>query len=446
MSMNNEVESPLFRSEVVASSNQQWLGAIRLAQPLSSWLIAAFSIMIASALIVFVVMGSVTKKARTAGILVPDMGSLGIHAPNEGILIRSLVREGERVFAGQTLFELSTERQSSSGELTVLIAQQLASRQQSLDAEQRVRIAQHDDKKAEIVVRLKNQETEMLQLAQEIELAKRRYSLSQESLKKYETLQENGYVSPAQTQQKQEDLIDLGVRVSSLTRTRLQLQANRLNLEAELAALSNTLSTDLAQLQRAQAVLKQEVAENSNRKASLITAPQPGTITTITYQPGQAVNAGQALATLIPQATSLASGPSLQQQGPALEVHLYAPSRTAGFVAIGQLVQIRYQAYPYQKFGLQRGIVTDVSKTPFAPAELPQNIASTILSNAQQNIAGFNGNEALYRIKVKLERQTIDAYGQVQALKPGMTLEADVIQDKRKIWEWIAEPLLAMTS
>ena len=342
MSMNNEVESPLFRSEVVASSNQQWLGAIRLAQPLSSWLIAAFSIMIASALIVFVVMGSVIKKARTAGILVPDTGSLGIHAPNEGILIRSLVREGERVFAGQTLFELSTERQSSSGELTVLIAQQLASRQQSLDAEQRVRIAQHDDKKAEIVVRLKNQETEMLQLAQEIELAKRRYSLSQESLKKYETLQENGYVSPAQTQQKQEDLIDLGVRVSSLTRTRLQLQANRLNLEAELAALSNTLSTDLAQLQRAQAVLKQEVAENSNRKASLITAPQPGTITTITYQPGQAVNAGQALATLIPQATSLASGPSLQQQGPALEVHLYAPSRTAGFVAIGQLVQSRY--------------------------------------------------------------------------------------------------------
>ena len=183
MSMNNEVESPLFRSEVVASSNQQWLGAIRLAQPLSSWLIAAFSIMIASALIVFVVMGNVTKKARTAGILVPDTGSLGIHAPNEGILIRSLVREGERVFAGQTLFELSTERQSSSGELTVLIAQQLASRQQSLDAEQRVRIAQHDDKKAEIVVRLKNQESEMLQLAQEIDLAKRRYSLSQESLK-----------------------------------------------------------------------------------------------------------------------------------------------------------------------------------------------------------------------------------------------------------------------
>ncbi|MEB0233304.1 HlyD family secretion protein, partial [Undibacterium sp. 10I3] len=54
-----------------------------------------------------------------------------------------------------------------------------------------------------------------------------------------------------------------------------------------------------------------------------------------------------------------------------LEVHLYAPSRTAGFVANGQQVLIRYQAYPYQKFGLQKGTVTDISDTPFAPNELP---------------------------------------------------------------------------
>ena len=50
----------------------------------------------------------------------------------------------------------------------------------------------------------------------------------------------------------------------------------------------------------------------------------------------------------------------------------------------------------------------------------------------------------LYRIKVKLTRQTITTYGTEHPLMPGMTLEADVIQDRRKIWEWIAEPLLAV--
>jgi membrane fusion protein len=50
----------------------------------------------------------------------------------------------------------------------------------------------------------------------------------------------------------------------------------------------------------------------------------------------------------------------------------------------------------------------------------------------------------LYRVKVTLKRQTIVAYGQEQALKPGMTLDADIVQDKRKIWEWVAEPILAI--
>jgi len=50
----------------------------------------------------------------------------------------------------------------------------------------------------------------------------------------------------------------------------------------------------------------------------------------------------------------------------------------------------------------------------------------------------------LYRIKVKLEKQSIEAYGELQALKLGMTLEADVLQDRRKIWEWVLEPVLAV--
>jgi membrane fusion protein len=212
------------------------------------------------------------------------------------------------------------------------------------------------------------------------------------------------------------------------------------------------LASDQAQLQSSVASLQQEIAENHNRKASLITASQAGTITTLAVQTGQMMNAGQVVATLIPNSsvsttqivqTGQTKQTSNNNTNPQLEAYLYAPSRTAGFVAKGQTVLIRYQAYPYQKFGLQRGTVIDVSKTPFAPNELPVSLASTILSNAQQNILGFNSNEALYRIKVKLDKQSIDAYGQAQTLKPGMTLEADVLQDNRKIWEWILEPVLA---
>lgn len=75
----------------------------------------------------------------------------------------------------------------------------------------------------------------------------------------------------------------------------------------------------------------------------------------------------------------------------------------------------------------------------------PPNLTSTILSNAQQNVLGFNSSEAMYRIKVKLESQTIATFSETHNLKPGMNLEADVLQDKRKILEWIAEPILAVS-
>jgi membrane fusion protein len=437
---NIEVQhSPLFRREATASLGQQWLGTIHLAQPLSSWLISGLAFVILLAFITFVLVGTVTKKARVTGILVPGKGSLVINAPNAGVLARNYVTEGQRVRAGEPLFELSTERQGSHGELTALIAQQLKSRASSLETERRLRLAQNDERKAVLTQRLQSLNAEANQLAQETELIKRRLALAQQTLRKYETLQASGYFSAAQTQQQEEAVIDLSTRLASQGRTAAQLRASRLEVEGELAAQATSLATDLAQLQRSQASLEQEIAENNSHKSVLITAPQDGKLTTITYQVGQAINGGQTLATLIPMRPDNADGAT------ELEVDLYAPSRTAGFVARGQSVLIRYQAFPYQKFGLQKGIVIDVSATPFAPNELPQNLASTILTNAQQNATGGSGGEALYRIRVRPEKQTIQAYGRSQYLKPGMTLEADVMQDSRKIWEWIAEPLLAMT-
>jgi membrane fusion protein len=440
MSQNEIQQSSLFRPEVTASLSHQWMGSIRLAQQISSWLVSGVAIAISAAFLAFVCLGSVTKKAHVTGILIPAKGTVGISAASAGVLVRNVVSEGQHVRAGATLFELSTERQGSNGELSFLIAQQLASRAHGLEAEQRLRTAQYREKKAALTQRLQALDAEGTQLAQEMELAARRLHLAQQSLGKFETLQASGYVSSAQTQQKQDELIDLSARLSNLGRTQVQLRASRQDVEAELAAQATSLESDLTQLQQAKALLQQEVAENSNRKSFLITAPQDGVVTTITYQPGQAVGTGQVLATLIPEQGTPPGA------APELEVQLYAPSRTAGFVAPGQTVLLRYQAFPYQKFGLQKGVVTDVSKTPFAPNELPQNLASTILSNAQQNLLGFNSNEALYRIRVRPEKQYIDVYGHPQVLKPGMTLEADVLQDSRKIWEWIAEPLLAMRS
>jgi len=147
-------------------------------------------------------------------------------------------------------------------------------------------------------------------------------------------------------------------------------------------------------------------------------APAAGIVTTVLVEPGQMVTPGTPLATIIP-AHSI------------LEAHLYSPSRSIGFVRAGQEVLLRYLAYPHQKFGMYRASVTSVSRNPMTPAEL-----------------GFTppdgSREPVYRIRVALEGQAIRAYGRLEPLQPGMQLEADILLDRRRLIEWIFEPLLSL--
>jgi membrane fusion protein len=242
MSNNEAQQSSLFRQEVTASLRQQWLGTIHLAQPLSSWLISGMAFAILLALVAFVFLCTITKKARVTGILVPGQGSLVINAPSAGILAQNYVAEGQWVRAGEPLFELSTERQGSHGELTALIAQQLNSRASSLESERRLRIAQNDERKAVLEQRLQSLNAESNQLEQETELIKRRLALAQQTLNKYQTLQASGYFSSAQTQQQEEAVIDLSARLTNQGRSAAQLRASRQDVEGEMSALASSLA------------------------------------------------------------------------------------------------------------------------------------------------------------------------------------------------------------
>jgi hypothetical protein len=72
---------------------------------------------------------------------------------------------------------------------------------------------------------------------------------------------------------------------------------------------------------------------------------------------GQAVDGTRALLNLVPADAKL-------------EARLYAPSRTVGFVRPGDTVLLRYQSFPFQKFGQPEGVVTSVSNNAVTSTEL----------------------------------------------------------------------------
>ena len=52
---------------------------------------------------------------------------------------------------------------------------------------------------------------------------------------------------------------------------------------------------------------------------------------------------------------------------------------------------------------------------------------------------------AFFLVVVAIEQQSINAYNKTIPLQPGMSLSADIILEKRKLWEWFFEPLIGVS-
>jgi membrane fusion protein len=181
--------SQLFRPEVLATQGYSATGGIRMTQSLSTWSIVAASVMVLAALLGYVLLGSVTNKARVSGLVVPASGSVNISSPNAGIIVRSLVAEGQSVKAGQALFELSTARHLDVGEMTTLVDRQLANRKRALEEDLRLLSTTYSEKVASLQAKLDNQKSELVQAEQEATLIQQRIGLSKQSLEQYQSLQ-----------------------------------------------------------------------------------------------------------------------------------------------------------------------------------------------------------------------------------------------------------------
>lgn len=422
--------SRLFRPEVLEARQTQWLGSVMLAPRTSFRLFTLFAVLAAAAIAALLCFGQFTRTARVNGWLLPQEGLVRVQAPRPGIVVGLDVKEGSQVREGDRLLTLSDELQSARlGPTQAQITQRLDERRASLTEErlqQQRLLAQQDRALANRAATLRSEEE---QIRREIDLLRERVAIAVRSETLHRKQHAEGFISEMRLQQVQSELLEQRARLAAAERSRLAKARERMDIEAERADLPLKLGRDTAALDRGIAQLEQERAEAEARREIVVVAPHDGTVTAIHAVPGAKADPGTPLLSIVPPTSRL-------------EAHLYAPSRAIGFVRPGQRVQLRYQAFPYQRFGHHEGVVTAISQAALSPGELPAQLAGlTSLTGA----ATGAGGEPIYRITVSLASQSVTAYGAQVPLQPGMTLEADVALERRRLFEWVLDPLYAVT-
>lgn len=413
----------LFRRQAIDYQRQKFHGAIVLTRSPWQTAIAAFFVLLVSALIVFAATQGFARKESVGGVLMPAGGVLRLVAPQAGIVVATPAAQGSRVAAGQTVVQLSAEQSSATGPTQEAVARSLASRQGSLSDELQQQGQQVRQQAAALDARAAVVAAGLAQQEREIALQRERVQLVRDVAARYPDLVRSGAVSPVESAEKQTELLDQQARLSELERARGAAQGELATLRADRAALPLQAGRESSQMRREVQALAQAQAENESHRGTQVLAPQAGEVATLLAAPGQPVIAGQTLATLLPA-------------GVALEAELWVPTRAAGFVHTGTPVWLRVDAFPYARYGQLPAHVREVSQSAVTMADLGDP-ASTGVASQQAGV---------FRVRVTLDAGAPAAavLAWRRSLKAGMRVQASLVAEHRTLLEWALEPLSAL--
>ncbi|KWO47525.1 MFP transporter [Burkholderia sp. MSMB1459WGS] len=411
----------LFRPEARAAQRTSMLGEIVLVRPVSFTFLAAAAVCMALGVMLLFAFGSYTRRTTVDGVIVPDAGLVKVYAQQPGIVLRKAVLEGQHVTRGMVLYTVSTDLQSAFGGRTqaALIDQARRRKSSLLQEIDKTRLLQQDERDT-LRAKLASLRAELSRIDDQLAEQRSRASIAADGVARYRRLLTQDYISTDQFQQREADLLDQRSKLLGLQRDRANVSQALDETANELNGLPLKQQNRLSQIDRSVIDVEQALIESEAKREIVVTAPETGVATAVIAEPGQMIDAAHPVASIVPD-------------GAHWQANLFVPSAAVGFAHVGDAVLVRYQAYPYQKFGQYRARVTSIARTALSTAELSTSGAP----------AAREGS--FYRITAALASEHVTAYGKPQPLQAGMALKADILQERRRLYEWVLEPLYSLT-
>lgn len=405
----------LFRPEALEAQRQPALGNIQINTPPGFWTVSLLAVAFLAVGACYVYFGYYTRRATVDGMLVPVAGLVTLSATGAGLVQQVDVREGEEVARGDVLVKFDNPVDSTAfGNTGALITADLDSERDGLRQDLRTQKSLAASQAVSVRALIASLRAQLAEIGGQLALQRAEAEGMSALLKRITPLSREGYVSVYELQQQENATFNAELQLKELRTKRLTILQQLSQATQQLRQIPLTLAAQQNDTRNKLAQVEQALAQNEAQRAWVLRAPRAGVVSSLLIKPGQAVTAGEPLLTVLPA-------------GSGLQAQLLVPSSSIGFVQAGERVVLRYQAFPYQKFGLYFGVVGQVSRSALSPLEVTE-------------LMGGQSSEPLYRVLVRLDRQWVLAYGRMIALRPGMALQAEVLLDRRRLIEWVLEP------
>lgn len=415
----------IYRKEAIEYKKTHWKGKALLLAGLPAWLITLLAFIFLIALVLSLIFCTFTQRIDVRGEVITLPHSVNVFAPQQGFVVNQHAKVGDIIRKGQPLYELDVSRNTVNGNVST--AQIEVINEKIANAQDIISKLSHN--KAETLSALEKQikttrdslaETNRMLVNTQVGLKKMHTNLSS-----YDKYLKDGMITKDQYNYQHSLYFQQQSAYQSLVSQKMQLESQLTQTNSDkvtkAADFDNQISSQHNQIND----YKNQLVESNANGNIIIKATTDGKIESLAVTKGQMVENGSSLAQIKPTGD--------------IEYYLilWLPNNTIPYVKPGDTINIRYDAFPADKFGQFPGKVLSISSVPASRQEMAEY---TNVNN------GTNQQElALYKAIIKIKDKTFSYNGKTLTLSNGLKAQAVVFLEERPLYMWMFTPFYKMT-
>lgn len=413
----------MFRKEALGHRKMPWQGKALLIPGTSPWLTALVCLFFLFSFILFITFGTYTRRVNVGGEISTHPRPVSIYSGVQGFVVKKYVTEGQDIKKHDPLYRIDVSKSTRSGVVSDNhrkdIENQLVRIENIIS-----RIEKSKSSTLDALKKQKSQYSDALERSSAIlKRAEEGINLMKTNMENYRRYQMKGLINKDQLTNQVALYYQQQNSLLSLSAQNEQNALKITELESELRTQEAEFDNRIYHMELQRYELQKERVNADAEGEIIIRALSSGKIDSLSVSVGQMINVGDSLLQIMPDTFS------------AFYLVTWVPNDAVPYIAINDNVNIRYEAFPAEKFGQFSGTVQLISKAPASQQEM-------------QTYQGAPTNRAAaipyYKVLVRPDKQTIPYNGKILHLENGMKAQTTLFLEKRKIYQWMLAPFYDM--
>lgn len=372
----------------------------------------------------FVIFGTYTRRVNVTGEISTWPRAANVYSNVQGIVVKQFVSEGQVIVVGDPIYQIDVSKSTQKG---VISENQRRDINKQIERIQQIIIRLESSKSStlDMLKKQKSQYSEALQKSSDImHRAQNGIDIMRKNMNNYEEYHKQGLINKDQLTnqvamyyQQQNNLLSL----SSLNeQNALQITS----LESQIHTQSAEFDNQIYQMELQRFELEKELLTKDAEGTIIIRALASGRVDSLSVTPGQMVSIGDSLLQIISQNIN------------HYNLILWVPNDSIPYLSSGSQVNIRYEAFPFEKFGQFSGVISVVSRSPASQQEMStyRGAPSTIQADGIP----------YYKVIVTPDKKIISYNSESLNLENGMKAQVTLFLETRKIYQWMLTPFYDM--